>query len=136
MNEAERKFSIELTEILPKHYDIIKSRFKYARVDFIILNRNTLKCIHIEHKQRNINSDQFKTIWIQYTKAKALITEYNNVIFCCNLKDCFIYLFLTTEILNLSREINQYGEDVINIPVECFTRDTYYLKKDILRYLQ
>ena len=136
MNDAERKFSIELTEILPQQYDILKSKYKYARVDLIIINKNNLKSLYIEHKQRNIFSHNFKTIIIKYSKVKALIKDYHNVIFCCQCIDELLYIRLTEDILELDREDLENGENVIHIPITSFTKSIHTLKKDILQKLQ
>ena len=45
-----------LDELLPKRITIIKSKYKFCKLDFLIVNNDNLRSIYIEHIGRNNNS--------------------------------------------------------------------------------
>ena len=80
--EREGMFCIKLFEILdellPKRITIIKSKYKFCKLDFLIVNNDNLRSIYIEHKGRNNNSyDEGVKFIINVSKITNIIKNYN-----------------------------------------------------------
>tara|TARA_B100000768_G_C11283661_1_gene380398 strand:+ start:6471 stop:6935 length:465 start_codon:yes stop_codon:yes gene_type:complete len=68
-------------------YEMKKSLDKFCNVDFIILNKNNLLSVLVEHKRKNINANNFDTFFIGATKVAMINCFYPSpliFVFECN----------------------------------------------------
>ena len=80
--DSETEFLVKTIHALDNEkYDMIKSRDRYAHIDFILLNKNNLCSVLIEHKRKNISGVEYDTFFIGYKKLIALDTFYNSPIY-------------------------------------------------------
>jgi len=73
----ENKFYLLLISYLGCEYEIIKSNDFYCNIDFIVINKQNLKTLYIEHKCRNIN-DIYDTLLIGTTKINSIQKNYTS----------------------------------------------------------
>ena len=80
--EREAVFCIKLFKILdnilPKRITILKSKYKFCKLDFLVVNNDNLRTLYIEHKGRNNNSyDKGVKFIINVSKINNIINNYN-----------------------------------------------------------
>jgi len=80
--DSEAEFLIKTIHALQNEkYEMIKSQDKYAHIDFILLNKNNLCSVLIEHKRKSISGLEYETFFIGYKKLIALDTFYNSPVY-------------------------------------------------------
>ena len=96
----EEQFKITLKNYLGSTYKIIKSKFLFNPIDFLVINKQNLKCLYIEVKRRN--NKQYSSVIINYSKLVAMKNNYPNSLMCweynnekckyLKFKDCLLEL--------------------------------------------
>ena len=80
--DSEAEFLIKTIHALKDDkYEMIKSRDKYANIDFMLLNKKNLCSVLIEHKRKKISGNGFDTFFIGFNKLIAIDTFYNAPIY-------------------------------------------------------
>jgi len=79
--DTEQIFKVKILDILNntndlKNFIMIKSSNPYCSVDFSIINTYNLTSCFVEHKKKNINSKDYNTFFIGYTKLVFIDTYY------------------------------------------------------------
>jgi len=121
--DTEHIFSTELIRRLPSKFHLIKSNKKYCIVDFILINKDNIKIIYIEHKRRYINGDQYPSIWIKVSKIRNILKRYGNFIFINTLNDNLYFIIIDNKTIDkYEQETNIYNELVLNIKTADFDK--------------
>tara|TARA_R110000803_G_scaffold27479_1_gene64200 strand:+ start:974 stop:1459 length:486 start_codon:yes stop_codon:yes gene_type:complete len=80
--DSEAKFMVKTINALKDDkYEMIKSRDKYANIDFMLLNKKNLCSVLIEHKRKKISGASYDTFFIGFNKLVALEVFYNAPIY-------------------------------------------------------
>ena len=79
--DSEQIFKVAVLDILNKddelkNFLMVKSTNPYCSVDFSIINTYNLTSCYVEHKKKNINSKEYDTFFIGYTKLVMIDTYY------------------------------------------------------------
>ena len=79
--DTEQIFKVKILDILNntndlKNFIMIKSSNPYCSVDFSIINTYNLTSCFVEHKKKNINSKDYNTFYIGFTKLVMVDTYY------------------------------------------------------------
>ena len=76
--DQEHIFKLKVKAELGNEYKIIKSRWVYSPIDFIIVNRLNLKILYIEIKKRSQN--KYKSVIINYSKLTNMNSNFQNTL--------------------------------------------------------
>ena len=90
---------------------MVKSEYKYASIDFIVINLENLKSVYIEHKKKNINGNNFDSFMINKCKIDSCKKDFKKCIFIWDCLDDVYWLYYNKE-LHQSRLEEIYGSDV------------------------
>ena len=119
---TENEFSIKLKTALGRNYKIIKSRDKYARIDFMILNKENIKHIYIEYKRRTGNSRKYSSVIINECKIRAIKTDYNSkCLFVFDYDNSLDYIKYSDEVFSNFDGAKVKNQDTRRIPNNCLT---------------
>jgi len=133
---SEAEFKLNLKTELGSNYKIIKSRWIYSPIDFLIINKDNLKCVYIEHKKRNErHNNKYKSIIVNHSKAVNCKKNYPNTIFVFEYDDVYKYI-------KYCKDFDKFdggfvlNQDVVFIPNDKITSGTIeelskYIKKII-----
>jgi len=118
--DSEGKFKKRLLDASSGfNYKMIKSEYKYASIDFIIVNLDNLKSIYLEHKKKSINASNFASFMINKCKLDACKKNYTDCIFIWDCLDDVYWCFY-------SAELHQSRLEVIN------GSDVYFIDKKLV----
>ena len=110
--DDEGKFKSRLLDACKeKNYKMLKSHYRYASIDFIIINLENLKSVYIEHKKKNINGNNFDSFMINKCKIDSCKKDFKKCIFIWDCLDDVYWLYYNKE-LHQSRLEEIYGSDV------------------------
>ena len=80
--DSEAEFLIKIINLLmDKKYEMLKSQNKYANIDFILINKQNLRSVLIEHKKKSVSGADVPTFFIGYNKLIALDVWYKPPIY-------------------------------------------------------
>jgi hypothetical protein len=83
----EHAFRIKLIDLLnDSSYQIIKSLDTYCSIDFCIINTRNLKTIYLEHKERHLTSNKYKSTIINKCKLLSYKNNYPKTLMCWSYK--------------------------------------------------
>jgi len=81
--ESEKIFMLELNDKLSMNYSILKSKYKFCHIDFVLLNVNNLYSCYIEYKERKYANgySEYPSFFISKKKIDKIKENYRNCIF-------------------------------------------------------
>ena len=79
--DTEDEFTKHIIDLLPPSISIIKSSYRYCRIDFLVINKINIKTLYIEHKRRYIKGCNYPSVWIKKDKIEAIIKDYGAFLF-------------------------------------------------------
>jgi len=118
----EHKFYLLLISYLGCEYEIIKSNDFYCNIDFIVINKQNLKTLYIEHKCRNIN-DIYDTLLIGTTKINSIQKNYTSkcILVWEFLNDKFYFKKIEQDFIKKYKHSCVRGSDCLEIiKKDCF----------------
>ena len=119
---SEAKFKLMLKEQLGNNYKMIKSRWVYSPVDFLIFNKDNLKCIYIEQKRRNEkHNNKYKSIIVNHSKIVNCKRNYPNTLFVFEYDDVYKYIKYSDKIFDKFDGGTVLKQDVVFIPNDKIT---------------
>ena len=90
---SEAEFKLTLKTRLGSNYKMIKSRWVYSPIDFLIFNKDNLKCLYTEHKRRNErHNNKYKSIIVNHSKIVNCKQNYPNTLFVFEYDDVYKYI--------------------------------------------
>ena len=136
--ESEHKFIIDLNKQLSNdNIQIIKSKYKYNNIDFVIINEENLKHLYIELKERDIKfKDKYNSIIVNQCKITAIDKNYKKSIFIFKYGNIYKFIKYNKKIFNNFNTSFIKNQKVINIPNSNLeTGDITALKDFINKYI-
>lgn len=130
---TEAEFKLKLKEELGNSYKIIKSRYVFSPVDFLIYNKENLKIIYIEHKRRNEkHNNKYKSIIVNHSKIINCKKNYPNTLFVFEYDDCYKYVKYGKDFLDFD------GGRIKNQDVVFIINDKLTISniKDLAKYIK
>lgn len=114
--DSEDIFLKRLIDMLPSSISIIKSSYRYCRIDFLVINKINIKTLYIEHKLRSIIGRNYPSVWIKKDKIESILKDYGAFLFVSECKDDIYYIWIDDKTIDkYVVETNLYGEVVVNI---------------------
>ena len=130
---SEAIFKLNLKEQLGNNYKIVKSRWVYSPIDFLIFNKENLKCLYTEHKRRNEkHNNKYKSIIVNHSKIVNCKQNYPNTIFVFEYDDVYKYI-------KYGKDFNDFdggrikNQDVVFIPNDKLTIGSI---EDLSKYIK
>ena len=121
--DSEDIFLKRLIDMLPSSISIIKSSYRYCRIDFLVINKINIKTLYIEHKLRSIIGRNYPSVWIKKDKIECILKDYGAFLFVSECKDDIYYIWIDDKTINkYVVETNLYGEVVVNILTADFSK--------------
>lgn len=113
---SEAAFKLKLKEQLGNKYKLVKSRWIYSPIDFLIFNKENLKCVYVEHKRRSgLTTNKYKSLIVNHSKIVNCKNNYPNTLFVFEYDDNYKYI-------KYSNKFNDFDggtikkQDVVFIP--------------------
>jgi len=121
--DSEDIFLKRLIDMLPSSISIIKSSYRYCRIDFLVINKINIKTLYIEHKLRSIIGRNYPSVWIKKDKIESILKDYGAFLFVSECKDDIYYIWIDDKTIDkYVVETNLYGEVVVNILTADFSK--------------
>ena len=131
--DQEHIFKLKVKAELGNEYKIIKSRWVYSPIDFIIVNRLNLKILYIEIKKRSQN--KYKSVIINYSKLTNMNSNFQNTLMIFEYDTIYKYVKYNDSMLELpTKNIKQ--QDVVFFDNSILTNGTIeelcgFIKKEL-----
>lgn len=132
---TERIFSIKLKQLLGCDYKVLKSKDKYAPVDFAILNKQNLKVLHLEYKKRGTDTNKYPSIIVNQSKIVAFKKHYQQSMFCFEYNKEINWINYDIELFNTFNGSRIKNQDVCNIPSHTLKKQYDLMVKNIIKRL-
>ena len=130
---SEAVFKLNLKTELGNNYKMIKSRWVYSPVDFLIFNKDNLKCVYIEHKKRNEkHNNKYKSIIVNHSKIVNCKRNYPNTIFIFEYDDVYKYIKYSKDFDNFDGGYI-LKQDVVFLPNDKITSGNI---EDLSKYIK
>lgn len=121
ISDQEHIFKLKLKAVLGDDYKIIKSRWVYSPIDFIVVNRLNLKILYIEIKRRSQN--KYKSVIINYSKLTNMNSNFRNTLMVFEYDTIYKYVKYNDSLLNLQTK-NIKQQDVVFFDNSILTNGT------------
>ena len=98
--DSEDLFKIKLLEEIGVNWLMIKSQNQMCPLDFLCVNKNNIKTLHLEHKRRSGNECVFNTLYIGYDKVNKIEEHYKKCIYIWEYDNMFYWVKHRKDFLN------------------------------------
>ena len=126
--DSEDLFKIKLLEEIGDNWLMIKSQNIMCPLDFLCVNKNNIKTLHLEHKRRTGKECVFKTLYIGFDKVNKIQEHYKKCIYIWEYDNQLYWVKHKKEFVNnrtgysRGKKIYHIDKDICNLGFESLVK--------------